>query len=380
VGAPANGITVRSTSLPEELWDQAKPHESFGRLFYAFLKDTPVVLSIWTTTSFRNPDPDGFVEFDPDTAKWCPYESDGTTCIQRSDCQCTSGNHAVVAVGYVKNENLPESTPKGLGGGYVVVKNSWGCTGDGGYYYLPVNWVKRFVQSARAVDEIETSAPLPDQPMQEQLRFNYEPVPPTIHVVQPLITDSYVVGQQVPLTIEGADFQFDGYALNGETRWSSSIQGPIGTGASTYATLAEGWHELTATYTGKTGAVATATTVVRIGPRPANVPPSALFTGLTLTRTQCPVYCAGTCVLAEGYGTDPEDGLLTSDANVRWFTQWPDGSSHDSGTGASAGNQAKYLGCIAGCGGTYVVTLDVQDSAGQRAVARREVFTKACVN
>jgi hypothetical protein len=169
-------------------------------------------------------------------------------------------------------------------------------------------------------------------------------------------------------------------ALNGETRWSSSIQGPIGTGTSTYATLAEGWHELTATYTGKTGAVATATTVVRIGPRPANVPPSALFTEVTLTRTRARSTAPAPAFSPKGYGTDPEDGLLTSDANVRWFTQWPDGSSHDSGTGASAGNQAKYLGCIAGCGGTYVFTLDVQDSAGQRAVARREVFTKACVN
>ena len=378
VGAPADGVTVRSTSQPAELWHPGNPDQSFGNLYYAFLANRPVVLGLYVTTSFDDPNPDGFVEYDPETAKWCPYESDGTSCRQRSDCQCTSGNHAVLAVGYVKNEDLPESTPKGIGGGYVVVKNSWGCKGDGGYYYLPVNWVKRFVQSARALGDVETSAPLPDQPV-EDLRFNFEPVPPAIHVVQP-IGQAYVVGQQVPLVVDGADFQFDGYALNGETRWSSNIQGLVGTGTSTYATLAEGRHELTVTYTGKTGAVATARTTVRIGPRPANVPPTAYFTDLVLTRNQCPVYCPGACVLAKGYGTDPEDGLLSSDASVSWSTEWPNETLVPSGTGASVGNEPKYLGCIAGCGGLYTFTLEVQDSAGQRAFARREVFTPACVN
>ncbi len=56
------------------------------------------------------------------------------------------GGHAVHVTGYLSNERLATRLPKappGAGGGYFIVKNSWGtCFGDAGYVYLPVDWVK----------------------------------------------------------------------------------------------------------------------------------------------------------------------------------------------------------------------------------------------
>jgi hypothetical protein len=40
----------------------------------------------------------------------------------------------------------------------------------------------------------------------------------------------------------------------------------------------------------------------------------------------------------------------------------------------------KFLGCIRPCSGTFTFTFEVQDSAGQRAEARRQLGFPACVN
>jgi hypothetical protein len=386
LGAPASGITVRSTTQPAELWDAGDPDKSFGNLYYAFLAQTPVVLSFDVVTSFDNPDEDGFVEYDPATAGYCPTKDDGS-CLMRSDCQCSRGSHAALAVGYVKNENLPEHAPKGLGGGWVVLKNSWGCSGDGGYYYLPVNWVKRYVTSARALGDVETSAPLPDQPV-DDWRFDFKPVPPSIRITQPTDTERYVSGQQIPLVIEGADFEYEGYALAGFTHWTSDLQGPIGTGSTTHATLSQGLHQITATYVGKSGATATATTMVFVGPRPSNLPPAAYFENMTTGYAGCPASCtetSGMCVFGQGHGEDAEDGRLYGDASVRWYAQAPMSERQLSATGGSS--QLKYVACVPRCivrgdgagGDAYTITLEVQDSAGQRAMTRRQVWLPGCV-
>ena len=51
------------------------------------------------------------------------------------------GGHAVHLVAWVPNSRLPSSVTPGAGGGYFVVKNSWGITmADKGYYYVPFAW------------------------------------------------------------------------------------------------------------------------------------------------------------------------------------------------------------------------------------------------
>ena len=58
------------------------------------------------------------------------------------------GSHVVHIIGYVSNEdiaanpNTASATP-GSGGGYFIIKNSWGAAyGDAGYSYMPVQYLK----------------------------------------------------------------------------------------------------------------------------------------------------------------------------------------------------------------------------------------------
>ncbi len=57
------------------------------------------------------------------------------------------GNHQVLIVGFIPNEAMAgpmRPNPNIGGGGYFIVQNSWGCdAGDGGFYYVPANYVER---------------------------------------------------------------------------------------------------------------------------------------------------------------------------------------------------------------------------------------------
>ncbi len=58
-----------------------------------------------------------------------------------------NGGHVVHIVGYIDNSQLAANpgtliAPAGAGGGYFIIKNSWGtCTGDLGYRYMPVDFL-----------------------------------------------------------------------------------------------------------------------------------------------------------------------------------------------------------------------------------------------
>ncbi len=73
-----------------------------------------------------------------DYTKACSDAKGGTT----KKC----GGHVVQIVGFLPNDALstPEFPVNAGGGGYFVVKNSWGCgAGDGGYYYVPADYVEQ---------------------------------------------------------------------------------------------------------------------------------------------------------------------------------------------------------------------------------------------
>lgn len=56
------------------------------------------------------------------------------------------GDHLAQIVGFVSNEqlSLPGGPPSEVGGGgYFILRNSWGCNaGDAGYYYVPADYVR----------------------------------------------------------------------------------------------------------------------------------------------------------------------------------------------------------------------------------------------
>ncbi|WP_412027066.1 C1 family peptidase [Deinococcus yunweiensis] len=65
-----------------------------------------------------------------------------------------SGNHMALIVGFLSNADLKTgaNTPTIGGGGYFILKNSWGCkAGDGGYYYVPADYVQRHFISLSAL-------------------------------------------------------------------------------------------------------------------------------------------------------------------------------------------------------------------------------------
>lgn len=71
------------------------------------------------------------------------------TYVLNEDPETFRGGHALLAVGFVDNSNLPAGIPAGGGGGYFIVKNSWGhCWGDGGYAYVPYEYFRVYAGDA----------------------------------------------------------------------------------------------------------------------------------------------------------------------------------------------------------------------------------------
>ena len=85
----------------------------------------PIVWGFGATTDFEAPSADGFVPFHKDAAG--------------------IGGHAVHIVAAIDNAELAQLVPQappGDGGGYFIIKNSWGeCYADRGYVYLPFDFV-----------------------------------------------------------------------------------------------------------------------------------------------------------------------------------------------------------------------------------------------
>ena len=84
--------------------------------------EVPLVVSIDVTPNFNNPDANGYVTYNP--------------------VEPVLGGHAMHVAGWVCNADLPAGAPPGSGGGYFVLKNSWGdFVSDCGYYYVPYNFL-----------------------------------------------------------------------------------------------------------------------------------------------------------------------------------------------------------------------------------------------
>ena len=93
-----------------------------------------IMLSFDVTPSFEN-NQNGFVMYVPNETR--------------------GGGHLVHMIGYVSNAQLSATlpnAPQASGGGYFIIKNSWGeCWGDGGFAYLPVDFVKDYASAVVVV-------------------------------------------------------------------------------------------------------------------------------------------------------------------------------------------------------------------------------------
>lgn len=98
----------------------------------------PIVASFRVPQSFLDAADDGFVRGD---------------VAGRDDLK---GWHVALIEGWVDNSDLEKGQPSAAGGGYFVVKNSWGpCLGDGGYWYVPKKWMSANAISMTAITAIQ---------------------------------------------------------------------------------------------------------------------------------------------------------------------------------------------------------------------------------
>lgn len=121
----------------------------------------PMVMSLDVTPSFDNaPSHNGFV-------------------VYAGANESSRGGHAVEVVGVLTDAEIAnygatilsgDSGTYGSGGGYFIIKNSWGTSyGDDGFAYLPYNWVDKYAYDLYVVDRV---APVDAQPATTCGRFN----------------------------------------------------------------------------------------------------------------------------------------------------------------------------------------------------------------
>ncbi|MBX2802611.1 MAG: C1 family peptidase [Myxococcales bacterium] len=176
-----------------------------------------VVASIDVTQDFRDlyDFPDGFM-----------HTSNGKV----------SGSHAVQVVRWVPDDTAP-------GGGWVVIKNSWGCYwGDSGYAYLSADWFRDNVNSVTAI--------------RAQADVN---TPPEISVVSPstLIIDGLApLGNEYTFEVAVSDAQ-DGATCCDVSWWSEDTGALLGDApVLTHRFTSPGVHVLRATARDSQGGLA----------------------------------------------------------------------------------------------------------------------------
>jgi Papain family cysteine protease len=117
------------------IWNPANKDLSVGYIFLALAFNNAVILGFDETQAFKNASgTNGYITYIPPELSIFADPS--------------LGGHEIHIIGYVSNEDIAAnpntaSVTPGSGGGYFIIKNSWGAfNGDAGYYYMPVDYLK----------------------------------------------------------------------------------------------------------------------------------------------------------------------------------------------------------------------------------------------
>jgi len=164
---------------------------------------------------------------------------------------------------------------------------------------------------------------------------------PSVSIISPAEGSTFNVKESITFSGTASDPE-DG-DLTGGLSWTSSIDGPIGTGGSFSTALSEGQHTITASVTdseGNVGSVSVNVIVVNDAPAVSILQPSD---GAT--------FDSGASITFEGTASDTEDGDLTD--GLSWT------SSFD-GLIGTGGTFSAFLS-----DGSHTITAEVTDSGGK---------------
>jgi hypothetical protein len=167
---------------------------------------------------------------------------------------------------------------------------------------------------------------------------------PTLTILGPPNGSTFTAGE--PITLEATATDPEDGDLGAAVAWTSSLQGPLGTGATITPALVEGAHTISASVTDRGGLESADAIDVTVLPAPPNTPPTVAVAA----PTDGEILAAGAVVTFAATASDAEDGDLTPEL------EWTSSLDGPIGTG---GSFARPLSA-----GLHQITAAVTDARG----------------
>jgi hypothetical protein len=183
---------------------------------------------------------------------------------------------------------------------------------------------------------------------------------PTVTISAPSSTTTVAEGTSLTFAGSATDQQ-DGNLTNALS-WTSSLEGPLGGGASFSRVLSAGTHSVTASVSDSGGLTAARQVTVTVTATTTNIAPSVTITSPSSGTT----VSQGTAMSFTGSASDFEDGNISS--SLVWS------SSRDGQIGTGASFQ-RVLST-----GTHTITAKATDSKGMSNQVQRSVTVEAPVS